>query len=303
MNNLSGIGIWIWKIAQCENGNWDSIIQKCIDHDIKWIAVKIGEHTRDVQWTKEFAVVAIEKCHNAGLKILGWNYSRPSSYEQEILLLSDCISDGLDGICVDAEIEWQQDPNAYTKADHFMRTLRDNVGNDIFIAHAPFPIVSYHQSFPYAVFGKYVDAVFPQSYWTELKWTVDKTISMTDSNFNQFNTSHSEAAKPVWPIGVSYGQGYPGISEPLTKEDILTFLNHYKGLPISFYSYDASANFPQFWEALKEFKAQNQRVIQPVPTPIPAPTPAPEPSPINIQPQTKPIILDIILKFLSSLFK
>ena len=259
----SSIGIWVWQPQQCEGGDWNKIVAKCKQAGIKWITAKSGDSTRYSYWTTAYLQNVINICHSNGILFYTWNYSLPTTYQQQVQQIKSLADDGVDGHFIDAEIEWQNAQNSNQLAETFMQSLRAEVG-DLFIAHAPFSIVNYHPTFPYVGFGKYVDAVCDQAYWTEFNWSVQQTIQLSDQAWTNFNQTNPSAAKPRWPIGVSYGKGYPGVPGVLNEADIITFINHYAGLPISFYSYDASVNFPAFWNALNSIQSQNQPVVSPI---------------------------------------
>lgn len=257
----SGLGMWLWKESQCEHGDWNKIISRCKAAGVKWIAIKSGDSERYPGWTSAHIKEVIQLCHNSGILFLTWNYSIPSTWAHQVVQIQSLFADGVDGHIIDAEIEWQVAANSDATAESFMQTLRLACG-DVFIAHAPFAIVDYHAPFPYKSFGKYVDAVMPQSYWTEFNWTVENTIIQTDRSWTNFNATNPLSAKPVWPIGVTYGRGYPGVQGTLNAADIKTFLAHYSNVPVSLYSYDAAMGFPT-WDVLDELAGST---IQSIPT-------------------------------------
>lgn len=272
----SGLGIWIWKINQCDGGNWDKIITRCKNAGIRWVAIKSGDAVRNIQFSTANAKKIIDICHKNDILVYTWNYSKPSTYEEEITHIKSLFDDGIDGHIIDAEAEWQMYKDNKAIAVKFLTKLRELIG-DGFIAHSPFPIIEYHAIFPYIEFGKYCDAVMPQSYWTEINWTCEKTLNKTDKSWNDFNSSHPDVSKPVYPIGVTYGQGYPKVPGELKKEDIKMFLHRYPNLPISLYSYDASMKFSWIWDVLAEEDSINKKLPLPplIPIIIDIPGPAP----------------------------
>lgn len=254
-----GLGMWIWKINQCDNGDWNIIINKCKNAGIRWLAIKSGDAKRNEQLNTENLKAILEICHQNNILVYSWNYSKPTTYKDEVIQITSLINDGIDGHIIDAEQEWQTYANSKPLATEFMIKLREVVG-DVFLAHSPFPIVEYHLPFPYVEFGKYCDAVMPQSYWTEINWSFQKTFDKTDFSWKEFNNKHSDANIPVYPIGVTYGKGYPNVKGELTKEDIIRFIKRYPNTPISFYSYDASKNFKFVWDALTEIEDNNKKI-------------------------------------------
>lgn len=300
-----GIGIWIWKISQCEGGDWNKIINRCKTSGVRWIAIKSGDAYRNKQFDTKTAKYIIDICHKNDLLVYTWNYSKPITWREEIIQIKSLFDDGIDGHIIDAEAEWQMDKNNKSIANQFLTELRGSVG-DVFIAHSPFPIIEYHSSFPYSEFGKYCDAIMPQSYWTEINWTCQKTLDKTDSSWAIFNDKHSDVAKPVYPIGVTYGKGYPKVPGELKREDIKMFIERYPDLPISFYSYDAAKAFPMVWEVLTEIEDLKRKI--PLPPIMPIIIDIPKPEPVIDDSADQPLqvpknFITILIEFFTKLFK
>lgn len=296
MINLQGIGIWVWQESQCEGGDWNAIAQKCKAAGITWIVAKSGDSSRYPNWTTAHIKEVIQICHNNGLLFGTWNYSLPTTTQAQITQIQSLFNDGVDLHIIDAEIEWQMAPDNEAKAEAFMQALRAAIGKDVFIGYSPFAIVNYHPQFSYAGFGKYVDAVFPQNYWTEFNWPLVKAINTIDTAWMVFNLNNPSAAKPVYNIGVSYGKGYPGVAGVLNAEDLQTFMKHYDGTPFSFYSYDAA--FPLFWETLS---TSNTPTIVPEPPAFAAHPELPPPAPTPTQ-EVKSTIISWLVKIGKRLF-
>jgi hypothetical protein len=261
------LGMWIWQVSQCENGDWNKIISKCQLAGVRWLAIKSGDANRNKQLNTDNLKKILDLCHNNGILVYSWNYSKPTTWKEEIVQIKSLFDDGIDGHIIDAESEWQTAQGNRKTAEQFLSELRKQIG-DVFLAHSPFPIVEYHSIFPYTEFGKYCDAVMPQSYWTEINWSFQKTMDKTDASWVAFNDKHANAAKPVFPIGVTYGKGYPRVLGELKVEDIVAFVNRYPEVPISFYSYDASKNFKFVWDALIELEGIRKKLPEPPLPPI-----------------------------------
>lgn len=277
--SINGIGIWIWNISACDGGNWDKIIARCQTAGINWILIKCGESSRNTQWQPATAQIAIDKCHAAGLKIGGWNYSRPATYQAEVELITSCVAQGLDFWILDPEIEWQDAANNKVLATNFMQALRAKLGNDFTLAYAPFAIPQFHTSYPYREFHQYASFCATQLYWTEFDWSLQKAITLHDEGWAAFNKANQDVIIPIYAIGNTYGSPYPGVKGVLTAADLQTFLTHYKGLPISLYSYDAATGFPT-WGVLDAMNG-NESPIATTPA-IPAPITPPEVAPQQI---------------------
>src|SRR5438034_748633 len=106
------------------------------------------------------------------------------------------------------------DPYNMGKGDWiwYLSSARSNTGTttnpaypNLFLAHAPFPIVSYHSAFPYYTFGKYCDAVMPQDYFGAIKVTPQYMVTWQNDQWNTLyngwkGTSKADGIKPLVPI-------------------------------------------------------------------------------------------------------
>jgi hypothetical protein len=77
-----------------------------------------------------------------------------------------------------------------------------------FLAHAPFPYITYHSSFPFKEFGYYCDAVMPQDYWNSISLVNCSPSQMvTDMSAQWRNWQNSltgqwtNSIKPICPVG------------------------------------------------------------------------------------------------------
>src|SRR5262249_25680697 len=126
-------------------------------------------------------------------------------------------------------------------AAKYMEALRKALPST-FIADAPWAYPYWHPGFPFAEFGRGVNARFPQLYWTEFG-TKPATFHCpaVDHQWAMFNAAHPDAARPVQPIGVTYGHEHP--SKPpgmFTLDDLRYFLDRYSARgALSLYSFEA----------------------------------------------------------------
>ena len=86
-----------------------------------------------------------------------------------------------DGLIIDAEGEWERNPNANRDAEDYAKTFKQKFPDKL-LGHAPFPYVSFHQPFPYLGFGKWVDVVMPQVYWETISIAGTPEKIMEDVN-------------------------------------------------------------------------------------------------------------------------
>lgn len=170
MTPLTGLGIWIWDLPQCEGGDLRAIAAKAKRCGISWVCVKAGEKSLDAQFTP--ALVAALRTE--GIECAAWWYSHPSSVDSELAYLRVLVERcGVRHLVLDAEEPWEREPNDWStvrdwraQAAAFAARLREAVGPDVFLADAPWARPRSHGGpFPYAQFGAVMDARMPQFYW------------------------------------------------------------------------------------------------------------------------------------------
>lgn len=237
-----GLGIWIDQLSQCESGDLHKILDRCKNCGIKWICIKSGDGSLSSGFENAISVIS-ELFHTNGIKVYTWNYSKPSTWHREVDQIHFLSKTGIDGHIVKAELEWQTVSDNQNEATLFLKALRNAVG-EMFLGYSTFAIVNYHAKFPYAQFSEFCDAVFPQLYWTEFNWDVQKAISMTDSAWNLFGINNPLLKKPVWPVAGAYGNEIPGVQGTFKALDMVKFVTHYSPSPISLYCYDTASLNP-----------------------------------------------------------
>lgn len=243
--------MWIWRFSSCEMGALDVIVDTAMSSNISWIAIKSGDAYRNNQWNSRYAEDAVKKFHDAGIQVYTWNHSKPSTWAAEVKQIASCFDDGADGHIINAESEWN---GMSAEAGRFLKALRKQVGADKFLAHAPLPLYNFNSSFPYAEFGKHVDAVMPQAYWTEQNKQMNEFCDVMDRSFADFAKKYPEAVKPICPIGVTYGRGHvtkkvPGL---FSADDMEAFLKRYEDSSPSLYTWDAA--FPTAFAKLQAMR-------------------------------------------------
>jgi hypothetical protein len=224
-----GKGDWIWQMNLAESDIGVTTVQGVIDYEkakgIQFLIVKCCDGGITGFNNNQFNTDLVTRCHNAGIKIIGFgyvygSYYGPNQVQSEIdaavssMRIADSSGVPMDGFLIDAEIEYNgQSTNAIT----YCQGIRAQFPHR-FLAHSPYPIPSYNVSFPYIEFGEYCDAVFPQDYWYDQfssSGGVTPETMLSDMN-NDFiywqgvwnNNGHASSVKPLYPIG----QGFQGQS-------------------------------------------------------------------------------------------
>src|SRR5438552_14948613 len=218
-----GKGDWIWVMSSCQTAVGLASPQAVINYEaakgMQWITVKGADGGDTASWT-QFNTTLISQAHAAGLKIFAWAYvywNKFSNLQGEINAALYLLGLGADGFIIDAESEYEGQPAA---AAQYCRAIRAQYPNT-FLAHAPFPYISLHSSFPYIEFGTNCNAVMPQDYWATIGVSVTNMVRDMDREWaawqNGLNGIYTNAIKPIVPIGQAYN-GVPG-------SEITTFVN------------------------------------------------------------------------------
>jgi hypothetical protein len=209
-----GKGDWIWRMDAAMAAVGVSTVQGLIDYlkarKLQWITVKCGDG--GTIWN-QFNTDLIQRAHAAGLKIFAWAYVYGANVQGEINVALNALSLGADGFIIDAEGEYERLPNNAAVAEQYCQAIRAAYPNR-FLAHAPFPIISYHRAFPYVTFGKYCDAVMPQAYWYAIGVSPTYMVEWLNREWRTWHSSlvgaDTNAIKPLAPIGQGWDALAPG---------------------------------------------------------------------------------------------
>ena len=204
----------------------------------------------------QFTSALVNIAHANGILIFGYNRSYGSNIVGEISIPDYVFSQGADGFVWDAEAEWENTApwigaNGPALAWQLCSAVRSNWPTK-FLAHAPFPIISYHSSFPYKEFGYWCDAVMPQIYhsgWTGVKGTASGGINWSDVNWANWQRSltgsnsvvngtmiyWTNAIRPLAPVENVYGpvgsSPCEGTVAALNDKDVMEFLDYLSADP------------------------------------------------------------------------
>lgn len=256
-----GKGDWIYFMSRATNrlgGNISSVTNETSlmlfyqSIGIRYIIIKAA--TSDQLFngsyrTPQFTRQLVHLAHTHGLLIMGYNRSYGENVAAEIAIADYVFHQGADGFVWDAESEWESHQpwigtQGPAKAWQMCSTVRSNWPNK-FLAHAPFPIISYHASFPYKEFGYWSDAVMPQIYpqawtgvksrpsgginWTDVNWCDwEKRLSaLPPTNINGLTVYWTNALKPLAPVNHVYGPDAPnhGVAH-IPDEFVMEFVDY-----------------------------------------------------------------------------
>jgi hypothetical protein len=178
---LSGKGIWIRRIAACEQGDLAAIVGRAQAAGFTHVFLKIadGADAYNADALTGHALELTRRLRDAGLDVWGWHYlygDKPrfkgrfqSHYHQ---LEADCAvqvvgqlrAAGLQGYVACAEGEYERAPGRADQADEFVARVRAGLGNfPLALASWKFP--NSHKRFPWAQFRQHCVVDLPQVFW------------------------------------------------------------------------------------------------------------------------------------------
>lgn len=258
-----GKGDWIYSIADATNrlgGHVSSVTNETSlmlfykSQGVRYLIVKAATSDRlfnGCNGSPQFTSALVNLAHANGLLVFGYNRSYGSNILGEISISNYVFNQGADGFVWDAEAEWENtQPWIGNHGPALAWQLCSNVRSNWptkFLAHAPFPIISHHPSFPYKEFGYWCDAVLPQVYhsgWAGVKGTPSGGINWADVNWASWQRSlagsnsvvngttvyWTNAIKPLVPLQNVYGpagsllcaNGAPALND----KDVMEFIDY-----------------------------------------------------------------------------
>ena len=213
-----GKGDWIYYVSQATNKlggnvtsvtNIPSLMSYYASQGVDYIIVKAGTGSTNFNGggsSPQFNSNLVYQAHAAGVKIFAYTRSYGDDIPGEVQMAADCYNLGADGFVFDAESEWEsgaQGTQGPTNAWTMLSQVKTNFPTK-FLAHAPFPYISLHSSFPYKEFGYWCDAVMPQDYWFSIGVTPTQMVTDMDTEWrnwqNGLTGQWTNSIKPIAPI-------------------------------------------------------------------------------------------------------
>ncbi|MDB6125119.1 MAG: Fibronectin type domain protein [Pedosphaera sp.] len=259
-----GKGEWVWYMSDTTNklsGNVASVTNETSlmlyykSRSVRYMIVKAATNDKLFNGTygsPQFNSQLVNIAHANGILIFGYNRSYGSNVLGEIAISDYVFNQGADGFVWDAEAEWESNQtwigtNGPAKAWQLCSTVRSNWPTK-FLAHAPFPIIAVHASFPYKEFGYWCDSVMPQIYhfsstgikgspsacinWSDVNWASwQNSLVGKSTNVNGVTYYWTNAIKPLAPVTDVYGPptGQPragSVEITVPNEDVREFIDY-----------------------------------------------------------------------------
>ena len=260
-----GKGDWLYSVTDATNKlgnhvssvtNENSLMLYYKSQGIRYMIVKAGTGAtlfNGCYGFPQFTSYLVSTAHANGILIFGYNRSYATNTAGEVAIADFVFNQGADGFVWDAEAEWESGTIG-TKGPSLAwsqcSTVRSNWPTK-FLAHAPFPILCLHASFPYKEFGYWCDAIMPQIYhfsatkgsqsaginWTDVNWHTwqNSLSSLAPTNINGLTIYWTNSIKPLAPINDVYGGGGSSPCEGTTSayldRDVLEFIDYLSADP------------------------------------------------------------------------
>ena len=240
-------GMWIWMIWNVEGGDLTAIINRLKNSGVTWVVIKIGDsdsyYNRPgkslYNWAANYGGMenVVKIFHQNGIKLFGFQYVYGEPHWNVGVTEADVANmildiPGLDGLLVDAEIEFDTLQNRSVIAASYMDSIRAHHLQS-FVGLTSWARVSGHNTFPWVAFLKRSDVNMPQAYWAARKLTPQQEVNRMQSEFGSWYPIWA-VATPIVPIGQG---GYFGYGNPIYPGDISSFCNvaqgyHYQGVSL-----------------------------------------------------------------------
>jgi hypothetical protein len=255
-----GKGEWVYSISDATNKvggrypsvtNENSLMLFYQSQGIRYFVVKAGTGSslfNGCYGFPQFTSNLVNKAHANGILVFGYNRSYATNVAGELAIVDYVFNHGADGFVWDAEAEWESSTigsQGPALAWQQLSAARTNWPNKFF-AHAPFPIIYLHSSFPYKEFGFWCDAVMPQIYhfsatkgsqsaainWSDINWKAwqGSLVSLAPTNINGISVTWTEAIKPLAPINDVYGpygsSPCEGTTSPYPDKHVMEFMDY-----------------------------------------------------------------------------
>lgn len=238
-----GKGVWIYSMVDATNKlgghvaavtNVNSLMQYYKAAGLRYCLIKAATSDKlfgDCYSSAQFTSNLVNVAHTNGIRVFGYNRSYGSNIVGEIAVADYVFNQGADGFVFDAEAEWESGnawiTNGPAQAWQLCSAVRSNWPSK-FLAHAPFPIIYLHSTFPYKEFGFWCDAVMPQIYhfsspgirgspsaainWSDVNWATWQAslAALPPTNINGLAVVWTNAIKPITPLQDVYGEVLSG---------------------------------------------------------------------------------------------
>jgi hypothetical protein len=215
-NLLRGKGIWIQRIAHCENGGLDAIVARARAASFTHVLLKVADGADPYNLDpggQDLARELAARLTEAGIEVWGWQpvYGdtplfkgalRPDYHlaEAECALarVEQLRPAGLRGFVVVAGGDYERAHDRTRQAEQYSAALRRGLA-DLPIALSAWKYPNRHPRFPWAEFRAHCDLDLPQVFWIGRHGEAAKQVETSTRRFSPL-----EPRLPCLPVGPAF---------------------------------------------------------------------------------------------------
>ena len=254
---LSGKGMMIWQIPNCESGNVTTIASMAASAGFSYVMIKIADGPYAYSKNASLLPSLVTALRAQGIGVWGWHYvygSNPSG--EASIAISQMKKYNMDGYIIDAESEFES-TSMKSAAATYISALRAGLPSTP-IALCSFRWPSYHPTFPWTTFLPYCNYNMPQVYWM----SAHNPAYQLEKSYNEFKALAPNV--PMVPTGPAF---YESSWSP-TSAEVTAFLNEAKTLGMTaahFFSWDdCRKNLPGVWTTIANYSWPSTTPVTPV---------------------------------------
>ena len=247
---LTGKGMMIWQIPNCESGSATAIANLAASSGFSHVLIKIADsiyaYNKNKTTGEDLIPAVVAALRAKGISVWGWHYVYGYNPTGEAAIaISQIKKYAMDGYVIDAEVEYKLAGRAAV-ADTFMTALRAGLPS-LPVALCSFRWPTYHPQFPWTNFLSKCDLNMPQVYWMSAH---NPTYQLTRS---QTEFKAITPYRPIIPMGPAFKESgwFP------TAAEVIAFLDAAKSLGMTaanFFSWDdCRANLSSVWSAIANY--------------------------------------------------
>lgn len=246
---LTGKGVFIWKIRECENGDLQAIANTAAKAGLSHVLIKIADGTYSYNVDPsgiDLVPSLVQKLNALGIEAWGWQYIYGADPIGEANKAIQRINQTkVKGFVIDVEKEFKE-PGKKQAATKYMNRLRAAFpGLPVALSSYRFP--SYHPLVPWKEFLEQCNYNMPQVYWVLAHNPSDQLLR----SVQEFQSI--TPYRPIIPTGSAYKSG----QWQATPDDINAFLKTAESLNlagVNFWEWSNCRQFiPETWQSIAQY--------------------------------------------------
>lgn len=260
---ITGKGIYIWKIKECEGGNISNIVTLCKNANFSHVLIKIADGVSGYNFTAEdgdMAKALADALKVAGIEPYGWQYIYGNNPVREAEVANKRIEEtGVVKFVINAEQQIRDIDNNDAVAIRYLNEL--NIDLPWGLSSYRYPEV--HPNFPWDEFMGVCDFIMPQVYWMQANNPGEQLVECVEQ-YRKFTDL------PIYPTGSAFAEH--GWSP--TNAEIIEFADTAKSLGIDAINFwELGVTKKQgYWKTVRDIEYEVGTEVPPPPVDPPVET-------------------------------